>query len=120
MFILSLIRDIVRIEPKQFNSRSLFKVVKGYIENKYSGKVIPSLGIGIGLWDLVKVGDPFVEIGVAYACVKIEFRLIVFRPFVGEIISGKVAKSDESGIKITLGFFDEIYLSPDGLPQPAE
>ena len=40
----------------------------------------------------------------------VEFRMLVFRPFVGEIITGEIQSSNEKGIRVSLGFFDDIYI----------
>lgn len=38
--------------------------------------------------------------------------MIVFRPFIGEVIEGKVRSSSEEGIHVSLGFFDDIIIPP--------
>lgn len=43
--------------------------------------------------------DGIIGYGTGEANVNVEFRLIVFRPFKGEIILGDIASSDEEGIK---------------------
>jgi len=40
------------------------------------------------------------------------FRLIVFRPFKGEIILGKITSGTEQGIKIGVEFFNDILIPP--------
>jgi DNA-directed RNA polymerase III subunit RPC8 len=40
----------------------------------------------------------------------VEFRLIVFRPFRGEIIEGKIISSSKEGIRVSLEFFDDILI----------
>lgn len=44
--------------------------------------------------------------------VKVKFRLVMFRPFVGEVLEGKVRSSSEEGIHVSLGFFDDILVPP--------
>jgi hypothetical protein len=66
------------------------------------------------------------------------FRMVVFRPFSGEVILGKVKSSDEDGIRrmfscgfysslltyphnlllVSVGFFDDIYIPLSYLPTP--
>ena len=55
--------------------------------------------------------------GAAY--IKAFFRLIVFRPFVGEVIVGSISRSDSSGILVTLGFFDFVFIPASNLPVPS-
>lgn len=40
----------------------------------------------------------------------VEFRLIVFRPFKGEIMSGRISSSSKHGINVRTDFFDEIFI----------
>ena len=41
---------------------------------------------------------------------KVEFRLVVFRPFKGEVITGKISSSSEGGIRVALDFFDDVQV----------
>jgi DNA-directed RNA polymerase III subunit RPC8 len=40
----------------------------------------------------------------------VTFRLIVFRPFIGEVLSGKVLSQSPLGIRVSMGFFDDITI----------
>jgi|SRR5277367_5981863 DNA-directed RNA polymerase III subunit RPC8 len=39
-----------------------------------------------------------------------EFRMTVFRPFVGEVLSGRIMAATHRGIRISLEFFDDIFI----------
>ena len=39
-----------------------------------------------------------------------EFRMIVFRPFVGEVLTGRIMAATYTGIRISLEFFDDIFI----------
>jgi len=41
---------------------------------------------------------------------KVDFRLIVFRPFKGEVLTGRISSSTSNGIKVRTDFFDEISI----------
>ena len=41
---------------------------------------------------------------------KAEFRLVVFRPFKGEVITGRISSSSDTGIKVALDFFDDVHV----------
>lgn len=43
-----------------------------------------------------------------------EFRLVVFRPFVGEVLIGRIMAATHKGIRVSLEFFDDIFI-PDNL-----
>ena len=49
---------------------------------------------------------------------KVTFRLLVFRPFVEEILVGKIKSSNPEGLTINLGFFDDIFIPAQALQQP--
>jgi len=38
--------------------------------------------------------------------------MVVFRPFVGEYLTGQVQSCSESGIRVNMGFFDDVYIEP--------
>lgn len=44
--------------------------------------------------------------------VRAQFTLIVFRPFIGEVLTGTIAKSSPEGIWLTVGFFEDIFVPP--------
>ncbi|KAG6381818.1 RNA polymerase III subunit Rpc25-domain-containing protein [Boletus reticuloceps] len=48
-----------------------------------------------------------------------KFRMVVFRPFASEVILAKVKSSDEDGIRLSVGFFDDMYIPLAYLPQPS-
>ncbi|CAG2111296.1 unnamed protein product, partial [Medioppia subpectinata] len=40
------------------------------------------------------------------------FRFVVFRPFIGEVIVGKIRSCSRDGVLVSLGFFDDILIPP--------
>jgi DNA-directed RNA polymerase III subunit RPC8 len=50
----------------------------------------------------------------------VEFRMIVFRPFKGEVMLGRIRSSTPSGIHLRTDFFDDIFVPYEELPQGAE
>jgi len=46
---------------------------------------------------------------------KVVFRLVIFRPFEGEILLGEICEVSEYGLKITLGFFEDIVIPKEEL-----
>jgi len=45
--------------------------------------------------------------------------MVVFRPFPSEVILAKVKSSDEDGIRLSVGFFDDMYVPLIYLPEPS-
>jgi DNA-directed RNA polymerase III subunit RPC8 len=73
----------------------------------------------ISFYDFVDIGDPYVYPSEGAAHQLVKFRLIVFRPFVGEIIVGKITSSNKDGIKVSVDFFDDILIPASLLQNPS-
>ena len=82
--------------------------------------IAPNHGLGIMVSKLDDVGAPriFQEDGGTY--VKVKCRLIVFNPYINEIIQGEVAYCDKSGIRISLGFFEQVFIPFTNISAPNE
>jgi DNA-directed RNA polymerase subunit E'/Rpb7 len=44
--------------------------------------------------------------------VRAEFTLVVFRPFMGEVLKGNIVKSTPEGLWLGVGFFEDIFVPP--------
>ena len=62
------------------------------------------------MYDLLKASDGLIGHGTGNVNVNIEFRMIVFRPFKGEIIAAVVKASTPSGIQVSTQFFEDIFV----------
>ncbi len=89
------------------------------IEAKYSNRVILNVGLAIMFYDFVEIGEPYLYPGAGSSIQVVKFRLIVFRPFVGEVIVGKVLQSNKDGIRLSLDFFDDIIIPSSQLQNPS-
>ena len=58
-------------------------------------KVIPGVGLVVTLYDLLEVGSGSIYPSDGAVHYRSKFRLVIFCPFVGEIVLGKLLKSDE-------------------------
>ncbi|MCJ1351875.1 MAG: DNA-directed RNA polymerase III subunit rpc25 [Icmadophila ericetorum] len=112
MFILTEIQDLVQITPEDFEKRSI-EAVEDNLNAKYSNKVIQNIGLCICVYDIEKASDGLIGHGTGIVNVNVTFRNIVFRPFKGEILLGKIGTSSEWGIKIQLDFFEDILVPPN-------
>lgn len=114
MFILSEISDLVQVKPEYFDI-DLKKALIREINNKYANKVIPNLGLGVTVWDLLDVQNGLLRPSDGSVYYKVVMRLVVFKPFVGEVLIGWIDSSTEQGIKVKTDFFDEIFIPKDML-----
>ncbi|EEH17503.1 DNA-directed RNA polymerase [Paracoccidioides brasiliensis Pb03] len=111
MFILTTISDLVQISPEDFSKLSAV-AIEDNINEKYANKVVQNVGLCIGFYDLLEASDGLIGHGTGLVNVNVKFRLIVFRPFKGEIILGKITSGTENGIRISVEFFNDIFIPP--------
>ncbi len=109
MFQILILEDKLKLLPDQF-SRDVLQVLEEQIEAKYCNKILPDVGFCIGLYDYVHIGDQFVYPAEGAAHLLVRFRLIIFIPFEGEILTGNIVAVDPNGIKVSLDFFTDIYI----------
>ncbi|KAM5345336.1 hypothetical protein ACJ41O_011198 [Fusarium nematophilum] len=141
MFILTKIADLVQIAPEDFSKRSI-DAIEDNINAKYSNKVsldlrslsipkrsltrrwqiqvIQKIGLCICLYDLQWASEGLIGHGTGLVNVNVEFRMVVFRPFKGEVIIGRIRSSTPAGINLRTDFFDDIFVPYEELPEGAE
>ena len=119
MFVIVRLEDKLRTLPEHFD-RNPEEVLREQIESKYANRVMTNVGLFIRCLDFSKVGDPFIYPSEGAAHQIVVFRMIVFRPFLGEVILGSITSSTVDGLSVSIGFFDDILIPPHFLPQPAE
>jgi DNA-directed RNA polymerase III subunit RPC8 len=90
------------------------------IDIKYSNKVLQDVGLCISFYDFLDVQDPYIYPAEGSTHQFVKFRMIIFRPFIGEILVGRIASSNADGIKVSMEFFDDILIPAYLLRQPAE
>ncbi|KIP04192.1 hypothetical protein PHLGIDRAFT_109926 [Phlebiopsis gigantea 11061_1 CR5-6] len=118
MFILSIIKDTVAVHPSHFGLPPQ-QAITNELNKKYANRVLHDVGLCMCVFDLAEVGEGKVRYGDGFLWYKVVFRLAVFRPFPSEVILAKVKSSDEDGIRLTLGFFDDVYVPRIFLPEPS-
>ena len=89
MFILTKMKSVVRLEPSSFE-RSLPGALKDALTEKLANKVLKDVGLVIALWDILKIGDSYLLPSDGASHTRVEFRILVFRPFMEEVLVGKV------------------------------
>ncbi|RYP54837.1 hypothetical protein DL768_000401 [Monosporascus sp. mg162] len=119
MFILTKIADLVQIAPSQFEKNSRV-AIEDNINAKYSNRVIQKIGLCICMYDLLWASEGLIGHGTGMVNVNVEFRMIVFRPFKGETILGRISSATPDGIHIRTDFFEEIFVPYKELPENTE
>jgi hypothetical protein len=59
---------------------------------------------------LVSVGESFVMPGDGGAFTNVTFRLLVFAPAVGDLLLAAIVAQDDTGMRLSTGFFEDIFL----------
>ena len=120
MFVLTTIADTVGIPPPMFVQPTLTSVHQE-IEKKYPNRVIMDVGLVVCRYgDALEIGDGVCVAGDGAAHHEVVFRLIVFRPFVDEVCIGTILESSEEGVRVTLGFFDDIFVPAYWMLRPSQ
>ena len=76
------------------------------------------VGLCITFYDFVSIGDPYIYPSEGSSIQIVKFRMVVFRPFAGEIMTGKLISSNREGLKISVDFFDDILIPAALLQAP--
>ncbi|KAI4347640.1 hypothetical protein L6164_008434 [Bauhinia variegata] len=117
MFYLSRIEHTLPLPPHLL-SLPIHEAIHKELEKLFLDKVIANLGLCISVYDIRSIEGGFIFPSEGAPTYTVVFTLVVFRPFVGEIISAKLLSSDADGLRLTLGFFDDIYVPGHHLPNP--
>ncbi|XP_014670609.1 PREDICTED: DNA-directed RNA polymerase III subunit RPC8-like [Priapulus caudatus] len=118
MFVLTDMTDVVKVPPWMFNLK-LNEAVEQELNKKFANKVVHKLGLCIALYDISKLEDSHVFPGDGSSHTKVHFRCVVFRPFMDEVVVGKIRSSSKEGVYVSLGFFDDILIPSDSLQHPS-
>ncbi|KAL8730255.1 MAG: hypothetical protein Q9181_004722, partial [Wetmoreana brouardii] len=97
------------ISPEDFQKPSA-ESIEDNINAKYANRVIQKIGLCICLYDILTASDGLIGHGTGIVNVNVEFRLVVFRPFKGEIVAGRISTASQDGMRIALDFFDDIFV----------
>jgi DNA-directed RNA polymerase III subunit RPC8 len=116
MFIVTSMTDSIRISPydlKAATTSAIEQILTDEIDVKYTNRVITGIGLVLGLFSIDKIAESMIYPGDGGAYTTVSFQLLVFSPFYGEIITGKVKSQDPIyGIRISLDFMDDIFVPP--------
>ena len=123
---------MIQIKPHDFGKPSA-QAIKDVVNDKYSNRIVPNVGLCLCMWDLLSATEGLIGHGTGlvnvngklllflhselYSYHVVEFRMVVFRPFRGEIIYGRIKSSDPEGIIIDLEFTSEVFIPYQNLPE---
>ena len=101
MFLACKFEDSVRIAPSELGKSSL-EAVEAVLEATYLDRVIPDCGLVVSIFEITKVEGGFIYHSEGAVHFNVEFTLTVFRPLLGELVIGKLKKSNRYHFAWTL------------------
>ena len=69
MFSLAVLTDSVRVHPKCLQNSILSAVIDG-LNGRFCNKVISDVGLGVSVFDVLEMNDPYVHPGESHAFIK--------------------------------------------------
>jgi len=116
MFVISKFKDIVRV-PAHSLGQPIEEVLSEELNRRFANKVVLDVGLVICLYDICNVGESYIFCGDGAVHTRCEYRMIIFRPQIGEVLIGTLRSSSKEGLIISLGFFDSIVVPPQQLSE---
>ena len=102
---------MVQIPPTEFHKSSI-RAIEDFVNNKYADKVIHKVGLCVGYHSLISASEGLIGHGTGIVNVNVDFRIMVYRPFKGEIVRGTITHSNIEGVYLSTDFFEDIIVPP--------
>lgn len=111
MFVIALIADTIYVPPHQLSTPTI-SAVSSIIEQRFPNRIIVNVGLVICPYGPpISVGDGVLVPGDGGSHHQVVFNIVVFRPFVEEVLVGIVTSCYESGITVSVGtFFEHVFI----------
>ncbi len=105
MFKILTIKDEVRVPPVRFDLE-LDEAVKQSLQETIEGKLNPDIGVFLAVTEIISVGDGKIipEDGAIFY--PAEFKALVYRPELNEVVIGEVVDITEFGVFTRIGAID--------------
>ncbi|XP_025416823.1 DNA-directed RNA polymerase III subunit RPC8 [Sipha flava] len=118
MFIVSEFEEVVKVQPTHLEDDQVSRIII-HLNSMLANKVVMNVGLCISLFDILEIGDSIIYPGEGAYFSKVRFRFVVFRPFVEEILIGKVKSSSSDGAVLSTGFFEDIFIPAANMQNPS-
>ena len=121
MFQLASLSDsAVKIAPANLG-KSTLEAVTQELESLYVDKVLPECGgLVVTLYSIKSIQGGAVLAGEGCVCFDVTFDVVLFKPFIGEVLEGTLTSADASGAHVSVGFFHDVFVSPSDMQYPSE
>ena len=102
MFYVTTVSDHVRVEPKLFGLPTA-EAVEKQLQESYAFKYEKELGTSISVIEVLEVGEGILIPGDGAAYYKCEFKLLVWKPELQELVYGIISETTNFGAFIDIG-----------------
>jgi len=102
MFSIVKIQDYIRVEPKLFGLETK-KAVEKQLQETYSDHIDKEIGAVIGVIEVSSVGEGIIIPGDGAAYYLSDFKLLVWKPELQELVFGTISEITNFGAFIDLG-----------------
>ncbi len=99
------VKDHIRVPPDIFD-KDIESAIFEKINEKYEALILKDTGVVVGLKEIVNIGEGVIIPGDGAAYYDTNFKLIIFKPELQEVIRGKVSDITDFGAFIDLGPLD--------------
>lgn len=100
MFLLYTLDTKVDCQPEKI-SENFEESILNKTEQTFCGKIIKNQGVCICIYDM-QIRETIIIEGYFQAL--LDLRIVVFRPFIGEVVTGKICECNSEGIIVDLVF----------------
>ncbi|KAI0981100.1 hypothetical protein GJ496_001503 [Pomphorhynchus laevis] len=110
MFTLAELKSVVRINPSQLGE-SIESSIIDQLNYKLTDKVIFNVGLFVRVFDVTDISAGHILPGDGASHHRVNFRALMFRPCIGEIVYGHVLRSSIAGTYVRVGqVFQDIFI----------
>ncbi|GAB2219738.1 hypothetical protein Droror1_Dr00007375 [Drosera rotundifolia] len=115
MFFLTKMEQKLLLPPHKLNL-PLEEAIKSELDQIFLDKVIANYGLCVSIYDIESIKGGIILPTEGSPTYTVVFRMIMFRPYVGEVVSAKLKEVNHDGIRLSMGFFEDIYIPSGQLP----
>jgi len=105
MFYILDIADHIRVEPELFGL-PVKEAVRQQLQKSFENYIDEELGSVIAVLDVLHVGEGILIPGDAAAYYESEFKLLVFKPMLQELVYGQITQITNFGAFMNIGAFE--------------
>ncbi|KII63140.1 DNA-directed RNA polymerase III subunit rpc8 [Thelohanellus kitauei] len=109
MFMLVRLKILVEVKPQNFSEHE-DQYIRNSILGRFVDKVVLNVGLFIAIHHIDSVEQPSIFPGSGSYFTHVEFTAVVFRPFIGELIEGRIKCINQNEIRLSIRFFEDIFI----------